>query len=86
MQTTQATLDEVIDVLVTTLGIEDQAASLDASTPLFGELPELDSLGVVELATALETRFDIEIADEDFTGELFETVGTLAAFVAEKTS
>lgn len=86
MQTTQATLDEVIDVLVTTLGIEDQATSLDASTPLFGELPELDSLGVVELAAALETRFDIEIADEDFTGELFETVGTLAAFVAEKTS
>lgn len=86
MQTTQADLEAVIDVLVTTLGIEDQAATFTASTPLFGELAELDSLGVVELAAALETRFDIEIADEDFTGELFETVGTLAAFVAEKTS
>lgn len=86
MQSTQQHLEAVIEVLVTTLGIEDQAASFDASTPLFGELPELDSLGVVELAAALETRFGIEIADEDFTGELFETVGTLAAFVVQKTA
>ena len=85
MQITQTGLEAVIEVLATTLGIEDQIASFDVSTPLFGELPELDSLGVVELAAALETRFGIEIADEDFTGELFETVGTLAAFVAEKT-
>lgn len=85
MQTTQADLEAVIDVLVSTLGIEDQTASIDASTPLFGELPELDSLGVVELAAALETRFDIEIADEDFTGELFATVGTLTTFIAART-
>ena len=50
-------------------------------TPLFGELPELDSLGVVELAAALEERFDIVIDDEDFTGEVFETVGTLTDFI-----
>lgn len=86
MHTTQADLEAVIEVLVTTLGIEDQATSFDASTPLFGELPELDSLGVVELAAALETRFDIEIADEDFTGELFETVGTLTDFVVAQTA
>ncbi len=55
---------------------------LDASTPLFGELPELDSLAVVELAAALENRFDIEIDDEEFTGEVFATVGSLADFVA----
>ena len=84
MQTTQHDVSAVIDVLVRTLGIEDQAASLDASTPLFGELPELDSLGVVELAAALEDRFDIEVADDDVTGEVFETVGSLARFVAEK--
>ena len=80
------TVEEVVDVVVTTLGIDDRAGSFDASTPLFGELPELDSLGVVELAVALENRFGIEIGDEDFTGEVFETVGTLAEFVAGRST
>ena len=71
----------VVDVLTRTLGIEDRAGSITADTRLFGDLPELDSLGVVELAAALEDRFDIVIDDEDFTGEVFESVGTLADFV-----
>ena len=44
-------------------------------------MPELDSLAVVELATSLEEQFGFEIDDSDFTGEVFETVGTLAEFV-----
>ena len=77
-----ALVREVVEVLTTTLGIEDQRPDLDAHTELLGELPELDSLGVVELVVALEGRFGIEIDDADLTGEVFETVGTLAAFVA----
>lgn len=75
------TFHGVVDVLTRTLGIEDRAGSITADTRLFGDLPELDSLGVVELAAALEDRFDIVIDDEDFTGEVFESVGTLADFV-----
>lgn len=77
-------VQEVIDVVVTTLGIEDRRGTLDASTPLFGELPELDSLGVVELAVALENRFGIQLDDEDFSGEVFQTIGTLTDFVVER--
>jgi acyl carrier protein len=82
---TQAPVTEVVDVLVHVLGIEDRRDSLDADTALLGELPELDSLAVVELAVALEERFGIVIDDDDFTGEIFDTVGTLAAFVDGKT-
>src|SRR5688500_15362609 len=67
-------------VLVTTLGIEDRAASIEAPTPLFGGLPELDSLAVLELATAIEDEFHITIDDEEFSGDIFETLGSLAAF------
>ena len=81
-----ATLTGVIEVLTRTLGIEDRAETLDRSTGLFGELPELDSLGVVELAAALEDRFDIVIDDEDFTGEVFESVGSLADFVGSRST
>lgn len=79
--TDRNTTTGVVDVLVHVLGIEDRADSLDESTPLFGSMPELDSLAVVELAVALEERFDISIGDDDFTGDVFETIGSLSAFV-----
>jgi acyl carrier protein len=83
MQDSETTLGAVIRILVATLGIQDRAATLEASTPLFGGIPELDSMAVVALAVALEREFDFEIDDEDFTGEVFETIGTLTAFVEE---
>lgn len=86
MTTDTATLNEVKSVLVTTLGIEDRAASIDASTELFGGIPELDSLAVLELVTAIEDKFDITIEDEEFGGEIFETLGSLTEFVESKKS
>ncbi|MGE2714590.1 acyl carrier protein [Mycolicibacterium litorale] len=83
MPLSQDTLDRVKVVIVKTLGIQDRAATLEASTELFGSLPELDSMAVVTLAVNLEREFDFEIDDEDFTGEVFETIGTLAEFVEQ---
>jgi acyl carrier protein len=82
--TATTTLEDVKAVLVDTLGIEDQAASLDATTPLFGALPELDSMAVLELVLALEDRFGITIEGEDVTAEAFETFASLAAFVEDR--
>lgn len=79
------TFDAVRDVLVETLGIEDRAITLEPSTTLFGGLPELDSMAVVEVVCALEVRFGFEIDDTELTGEVFETLGSLTRFVAEKT-
>jgi acyl carrier protein len=76
--------DEVKAVLVETLGVEDRAASIDAATPLLGSLPELDSMAVLELVAALEQHFGISVDDDDVTAEVFETLGSLTAFVAEK--
>ena len=74
-------LAEVIATIVGTLGIEDRAAQFGAKTPLLENLPELDSMAIVELVLALEERFGIEIDDAQITGELFESVGSLAGFV-----
>jgi len=81
-----ATVNKVTAILAETLGIQDRVETFDESTELFGSLPELDSLAVVELVQALEEDFDFTIEDEEFTGELFETVGTLANFVETKTA
>jgi acyl carrier protein len=82
----QTTVKEVVDVLVATLGIENRAGTFDASTPLFGSLPELDSMAVVELVVALEERFGITIDEDQVTGEVFETVGSLATLIDTKRS
>jgi acyl carrier protein len=83
MQFSPSTLDGVKAVLIETLGIEDRASSITPDMPLFGSIPELDSLAVVEVVTSLEERFGFQIDDDDFTGDVFETVGSLAEFVEQ---
>ena len=84
MDMRNSTLEAVKAVIVKTLGIEDRASTLNASTPLFGSMPELDSFAVLGLASSLEERFGFEIDGSEFTGEIFETIGTLAEFVEKK--
>lgn len=78
------TRDGVIAVLVKTLGIEERADQLTSSTALLGNLPELDSRAVIELVLALEETFGFEFDDDDFSGDIFETVETLAVFVEQQ--
>jgi acyl carrier protein len=82
------TTDERLRALLRdTLGLAPgQAERFKADTPLFGALPELDSMAVAELLTAIEDRFSVIIDDDDVDGETFETFGSLAAFVASKVS
>jgi acyl carrier protein len=81
---TSTTLDDVKAVVVTSLGLESRAETLGPSTPLLGSLPELDSLAVVQLVYALEDRFGITINDDEVTGEVFETLGSLGSFIEGK--
>ena len=60
------------------------AASLQRGTPLFGALPELDSMAVAGLLTELEDRLGIIIDDDDVDGELFATFGSLVDFANAK--
>jgi acyl carrier protein len=63
---------------------QDRVDAFDADTPLFGALPELDSMAVAGLLTEIEDRFDILIDDEDIDGDTFETFGSLVAFAQAK--
>lgn len=76
------TIQELVEVLAESLALSPEvAAGLSARSGLFGHLPELDSMAVATVLTAIEDRFGILIDDEDVTAELFETVGSLAAHV-----
>ncbi|WP_433794709.1 acyl carrier protein [Actinoplanes sp. CA-252034] len=86
MALTGTTIDDVKAVLVSTLGIQDRAATIDADTQLLGNLPELDSMAVLELIAAIEEKFGISVDDDEVTAEVFDTLGTLAALVDSKRS
>lgn len=79
-----ASIDDVKSVLVATLDLDDSAFTLDAATPLLGSLPELDSMAVLELVHDLEERFDIVVEGEEMTADVFDSLGSLAAFVDSK--
>lgn len=80
----EETVTSVVKILTTMLGIEDRADSIGESTALFGSLPELDSMGVVELISEIETSFGFVIDDDEITAEVFDSVGSLADFVDSK--
>jgi acyl carrier protein len=72
-------------VLADILGLDpERVAGFDESTPLFGSLPEFDSLAVAELLTALEERLGILIEDHEVEAEMMESFGALLAFTRAK--
>jgi acyl carrier protein len=75
---------EVRAAVVETLGIEDRAETIDATTPLLGALPELDSLAVLELIVELERRFGITVEGDELTADAFATLESLTEFVTER--
>jgi acyl carrier protein len=80
----QTNFEDVKAVVVATLNLQDRADDLVPDTRLLGDLPELDSIAVVELLVALQDRFGIEIEDDEVVGDIFETLGQLTAFIDAK--
>lgn len=72
-------------VLRDVLGLDaGRAAAFIEATPLFGALPELDSMAVAGLLTELEDRLGIVIEDDEVDGELLATFGSLFEFACAK--
>jgi acyl carrier protein len=78
------TFEQVRQVVGAVLQLGDRTAGLSPNSALLGNIPEFDSMAVVSVITALEERFDILVEDDDITGETFETLGNLVAFVDSK--
>ncbi len=77
-------LDDVRAVVGGTLQIRSRIQQLDAAAPLLGAVPELDSMAVVGLITALEERFGITVADDEISAAAFESLASLTDFIERK--
>ncbi|MBA3512092.1 acyl carrier protein [Sphingomonas sp.] len=81
--TVEATLRAL---LADTLGLPARrVAGFTEATPLFGALPEFDSLAVANFLTAFEERFAVLIEDPDVEAEDFASFGALLAFTKRMT-
>jgi acyl carrier protein len=63
-----------------------ELAELPVSTPLFGGGVGLDSLAGTLLLRQVERRYGVDVAAEDLNLDALATLGTLAAFIAERLS
>ncbi|MEO3872006.1 acyl carrier protein [Nonomuraea sp. B12E4] len=79
MTDTTQVVSSVSDVLAQVLNREP--GTLDAGTRLFDDLG-LDSTAVLEVLMELEDRLGLEIDTDSLEHDHFESVGTLAEFLA----
>jgi acyl carrier protein len=85
MMNAHAVSDVVRAVLRDVLLIDAKRAdAFEADTPLFGALPELDSMAVAGLLTEMEDRLGIIIDDDDVDGDLLATFGSLTDYAIHK--
>jgi len=76
--------DAIRGILRQTLSLGDRAGNLADDSKLLGALPELDSMAVVSVLTALEQHFGIAFEDDEIDASAFSTLGALRALVASK--
>lgn len=78
-------LEQVKNILADVLSLDGAAKdALNEHSALLGSIPELDSMAVVNLITALEEQFGISVDDDEISATTFETLGSLTAFVQQK--
>ncbi len=84
----QKAIEETIKhLLISQLEIHPTlVAESDSTTPLLGRGIGLDSMETLTLVAGLEEAFQIHADDEDLTVDLFQNIGTLAAYVLQKTA
>lgn len=81
-----SSIDQVRNILDSTLGLNGRAQKFTRDTALLGNIPEFDSMAVVTVITSIEEHFGIVVDDDEVDAETFETVGTLVDFVDRKLS
>lgn len=77
-------LEEVKNTLSNVLNLGELRNSLREDSALLGNIPELDSMAVVNVITALEEQFGITVDDDEISAKTFETLGSLTRFVEQK--
>ena len=78
------TINIIKVLLANSLQIGPRADAYTADSPLLGAIPELDSMAVVNIITAMEEHFGFVVEDDEINADTFATLGALVRFVDQK--
>lgn len=78
-----STADRVKKYIIDELGYRGPHEDLDENYPIL-ENEVLDSMGIMQVVSFLESEFDVEIDDEDLVPDNFGTIGSIANLVDSK--
>lgn len=76
-------INEIKVLLKETLQL-DEVDSWQEDTEILGSIAEFDSMAIVTILTSVEDSYGIFIEDDEVSAEVFETLGSLVEFIAEK--
>ncbi|MFZ6751079.1 acyl carrier protein [Undibacterium sp. Ren11W] len=77
-------IETVKQIIIEILKLGSSGQTMKAESHLLGAYAELDSMAVISLVKKLEDHFGFEVEDDEINGQVFETLGTLSAFVDSK--
>ena len=72
------------DLLQQALHLESDITAFNETTPLLGNLVELDSIGVVNVISLIEEQLGCVVDDDEISTDVFETLGSLIDFMRGK--
>ena len=76
-------LQEMAEMIVSTLNLEIAAAEIVPDEPLYGEGLGLDSIDILEIALVVSKKYGVQIkADSDDNLQIFRSLRSLAEHVA----
>lgn len=81
---TMTTIDRVRRILKAALQLEAPIDAMQADSRLLGTVQEFDSMAAMSVLTMIEREFGFIIHDDEVSSELFETLGSLTAYIEAK--
>lgn len=71
-------------ILAAQLGPSYPPDYFNDDTPLLGAIPELDSMAVVGILTAVEEDLGISVDDDEISADIFASFGSLGTFLVQR--
>ncbi len=75
---------KIKQILIENLSLDQSIDEISDDLLLLGNIPEFDSMAIVSIITAIEEEFAFMADDDDLSADVFESVDSLVAFVAER--
>ncbi len=80
----EALKQELKEKIINVLNLEDVSVEdIQDNDPLFGDGLGLDSIDALELIVLLDKEYGIKLSDPKQGKEIFQSIETMAAFIAE---